>query len=607
MIGVSNLKKKVISLFKKNWKYCLLVILVLSIILVIKNINKRHYDIEDYNSNIQLKNDGSIGVSTRVQYNIHGKYDLLVIPQALPKDVDTINNVEVYEIKNNKQVLLKKGTNADISKEAKMNAGKYFVTSDLAETNTKVKVRIYQPVENERVTYKLTYNVPNAIINYGNSNISELNWNILSNWGHKFSNIDITFDLPEKNPQILRAWVRGTTDGKITTSKKNGKVNFKLNRLPENKSLHLRLICSKDLFAYNTNNMFKTPIPTESSIAGYEYKNSDKVKRDSRLKYTGKYISITILLIVMTIMGIFSWRVLSKNLVLSNYLKFTKYSFDIPDISVKYVRSILFPKRKPNRNVYAAYIVDLINKGDLVLNPPRTENYQTIYDYELQVKDEQFIENNGLNTLLFSNLTSDNKIKLSEIEETVNLMKISEVTETYKQWQGKIKEEVDNLFKLEHKRNLKGYFTKKWLIFWTLFNLAGVILFFIVFKWLGIIIATILIVNDISLIYIFINVYKYEPEIFIELRRLKILYRSLRNIEKLELNDVGDENFWEKLLPYAIALNMGERTNRKLYQLYSESNIFMKDSILYIGDFAEKIGEIFIRLDLNSETLNIKK
>lgn len=79
-----------------------------------------------------------------------------------------------------------------------MNAGKYFVTSDLAETNTKVKVRIYQPVENERVTYKLTYNVPNAIINYGNSNISELNWNILSNWGHKFSNIDITFDLPKK-------------------------------------------------------------------------------------------------------------------------------------------------------------------------------------------------------------------------------------------------------------------------------------------------------------------------------------------------------------------------------------------------------------------------
>ena len=98
MIGVSNLKKKVTNLFKKNWKYCLLVILVLSIILVIKNINKRHYDIEDYNSNIQLKNDGSIGVSTRVQYNIHGKYDLLVIPQALPKDVDTINNVEVYEI-----------------------------------------------------------------------------------------------------------------------------------------------------------------------------------------------------------------------------------------------------------------------------------------------------------------------------------------------------------------------------------------------------------------------------------------------------------------------------------------------------------------------------
>ena len=27
----------------------------------------------------------------------------------------------------------------------------------------------------------------------------------------------------------------------------------------------------------------------------------------------------------------------------------------------------------------------------------------------------------------------------------------------------------------------------------------------------------------------------------------------------------------------------------------------------YMGDFAEKIGEIFIRLDLNSETLNIKK
>ena len=62
----------------------------------------------------------------------------------------------------------------------------------------------------------------------------------------------------------------------------------------------------------------------------------------------------------------------------------------------------------------------------------------------MQVKDEQFIENNRLNTLLFSNLTSDKKIKLSEIEETVNLMKISEVTETYKQWQGKLKEEVDN-------------------------------------------------------------------------------------------------------------------------------------------------------------------
>src|SRR5699024_11491255 len=98
-----------------------------------------------------------------------------------------------------------------------------------------------------------------------------------------------------------------------------------------------------------------------------------KVKRDSRLKYTGKYISITILLIVMTIMGIFSWRVLSKNLVLSNYLKFTKYSFDIPDISVKYVRSILFSKRKPNKNDYAAYIVDIINIYYLVLNTLKTE------------------------------------------------------------------------------------------------------------------------------------------------------------------------------------------------------------------------------------------
>src|SRR5699024_10228631 len=172
------------------------------------------------------------------------------------------------------------------------------------------------------------------------------------------------------------------------------------NGLRENKRLHLRIVGSKDLFAYNTNDMFKTPIPTESSIAGYEYKNTDKVKRDSRLKYSGKYNSLTILLIDMTIMGVVNWRVLSKNLILSNYLKFTKYSFDIPDISVKYVRSILFPKRKPNRNVYAAYIVDLINKGDLVLNPLRTENYQTIYDYELQVKDEQFIENNRLNTLL---------------------------------------------------------------------------------------------------------------------------------------------------------------------------------------------------------------
>ena len=41
--------------------------------------------------------------------------------------------------------------------------------------------------------------------------------------------------------------------------------------------------------------MFKTPIPTESSIAGYEYKNSDKVTRDSSLKYTEKYNYITIL------------------------------------------------------------------------------------------------------------------------------------------------------------------------------------------------------------------------------------------------------------------------------------------------------------------------
>ena len=90
MIGVSNLKKKVISLFKKNWKYYLLVILVLSIILVIKNINKRHYDIEDYNSNIQLKNDGSIGVSTRVQYNIHGKYDLFCQPKSLSEQTPSL-------------------------------------------------------------------------------------------------------------------------------------------------------------------------------------------------------------------------------------------------------------------------------------------------------------------------------------------------------------------------------------------------------------------------------------------------------------------------------------------------------------------------------------
>lgn len=588
--------KKLFS--NKKIKIFLGIFIVLVAILLVTKI--KLYSISHYTSNVYLKNDGSARVTNIVKMRFVGNYDQISIPQTLPNGVDAYQNLKVEEIVDGKVKRLKRGLDEDLAKDPKTNYGKYVVSPTWNKDKTTMAIRVYDNLSNKKVSYRISYSVADAVVNYGNGNVSIFKWNVVDGFNKKVRNIDLNVKLQEKKAAKMNSWIHGSLKYNTVTDRKKGILHIKVPKALPNKPLRVVLLTPKDAFLYNSNTIYTTPVPSLKSVAKHEFETSDIQLQKKKVKKFS--YSIMWLFTILFGIGLFvnSLRLYNKQISVFKFLKFKRFNYQKPSVDVRVFQSQV-KHFKINRFTYLAQLLQAIDKKKIILEIAKNERFQDIDDYKLTVIEPNFITANRLNELLFRNLDEKNSIKLSEINDTLTLMGEANVNKVYQKWKKdeqeaykKMAAKQRNIFEIPKRSVLISVGTAYLLILINLFISQGKTYFVIP------IIA--LIAMSLLSIYFMGMQLKFSPDQFEQYIDSKAFVRSIHNIDKIKVQKFGNINKWKKLIPYICVLGLSQHLKNKLlkeYNLSDEKNDRLPIAIHYMN-FATELADNFVALDIQN-------
>lgn len=588
----------------KKIKIFLGILISLLAILLIAKI--KLYSISQYTSDIYLKNDGSAKVTNQVQMRFVGSYNQISIPQTLPNGVDTYKNLKVEEIVDGKVKRLKRGSDEDLAKEPRTNYGKYVVSPNWNKDKTTIALRIYDNFSNKKVTYRISYNVSDAVVNYGNGNVSLFNWNVVDGFNKKVKNINLNVKLQEKKVKKLKSWIHGSLKYDMASDSKKGILNIKVRKSVPNKSIRLVLLTTKDAFLYNSNTIYTTPVPSLKSVSKHEFETSDVQLRNKKIKE----LSYKAAWLVTILVGIGSFlnalRLYDAQISIFKFFKFKRYNYQKPRVNVRTFQ-LQINHSKINRFTYLAQLLEAIEKKKVLLEIAKNERLQDTDDYKLTVMDQEFVAENRLNKLIFGNLDEHNSIKLSDINESLSLMGENNLNKIYQKW----RKDEQKFYKKMHKKHTNIFsFPKKEVLI-----SAGIAFLLLIVNiilsigktYLGLPVSILIMMSLLS-VYVMGMQLKFTPDDFEKFVDSKAFARAIEGVDKIRVQRFGNINKWKKLIPYIYTLGSSQRLKNKLFAEYNlDTEKGGLPVAIHYMNFANELADNFVALDIQNYSKNAKK
>ncbi|WP_129045502.1 DUF2207 domain-containing protein [Companilactobacillus metriopterae] len=537
-------------------------IFIASLALFKTNVSADSYSISNFNVIVNIDEYGNADVNQKITYDFDGDYhgvdfvqDLHGTGGAKPINVTT-----------------------DDSRKIKV---KY--------TNNKneLKIKTYTDISNEKIQFNYHYKIYGVVTNYKDT--ARINWKVIGkNWDVDLENVKVTFNLPKKNVNDLRAWVHASENGNKIVDTKNGNVTLDMDNNPSNSFVETDMIFPTSVTPKNEKNVDKK---MKSEIISEEKNISEEneiVSHHKKVILFSVALALIFISLIIYILILINYRKIKNDP--NNTLTPVNHWFEVPEVSPS-VAQMIIENKKPDENGFV---------GDLLVDANRKNIKITENEKDFNVRRLAKIDNNLLG-FLFDSVGDGDSFDISDIKKYTKKDNSQKLNKSYKNWQNEIFKEYPKYFNVKHAKIAR----------WSLIGqiVIGVLLliinFIIPLTFSGIQVIIFRVISVLFMISVVLNLHIkrrnvsiYSDEGVHIVTELRGFRNMLEDIDDIKMAEVGDIILWEQILPYAAAFGVSKKVIKALKLNFELSDISESDlypiygynNIYFVGSFSKSFS-----------------
>lgn len=489
------------------------------------------YDINDYIMDVKIDDAGNANVVQKVTYDFDGDFNG-VYYNADVSGIKDMSDPKVSIEQSQQKIPIKKSGNG--------------ANNTYSVTNTKnyKKIKIYHKISDRTATFTYRYKIIGAVTNYLDT--AQINWKVIGgNWDSDIDHAKITFQLPQRNVRKLRAFAHGPLNGKTNVNAKKGQVTLTIDNLSDHTFVESRILFPDSVTINNTNVVGKEVLDQalQKEKAYAESANQKRARNQAMV-----YALIPIFAIVFLIM---LWRIIRawKNSPDTNIKKPIPlhHWFEIPDVRPSVARMIV---KKTDHTDFMGLTGDLLNE----VAHKRLDLKKDGHDYEIFLKSDNA---DAFFKFLIREIGDGKSVKMSAIKKSHNF----DIYYYYQNWQDKNDKGREKYFsKANEKLNSKAS-----IFLISTICLAIVLLLVILAMmpkglWFGAPTAVVAIIVAAAVkIICHYKIIEYTQLGINKANEFKGFRQMLRDINDINIAEVGDLVLWEQILPYAAAFGVSKK------------------------------------------------
>ncbi|MGP6140382.1 MULTISPECIES: DUF2207 domain-containing protein [unclassified Jeotgalibaca] len=323
----------------------------------------RSYEINNYDVQVNIQEDGSALFTERITYYFDGEFNGVLFnldysPHPTPTDV----SVAIEE----------EGEAAvPYSQDTTQQPGTYEMT----DTGTFLNFTVYNPITDDDMTVIYSYRIPEMVTNY--NDVAQFNRKVIgSAWDDELLDVDIRIELPAAvEPGELKAWGHGDANGNVTLEE-DRVVNLSLNRNPANTFVEANVIFPTYVTWNNPNTVNENNL--DQIIA-----NEEAIERAEEQRYWLLVIVGAVFGVIGPLLALAVLFWLRKKYKETNPVPYQEpdYVYELPeDMSPAVMNKAIF-NQEPDSEAVSATILDLVRRGYLQMKEIPLEDG---FDYELR-------------------------------------------------------------------------------------------------------------------------------------------------------------------------------------------------------------------------------
>ncbi len=521
----------------------------------------RSYEISHYKVQVDIQEDGSVLFTENMTYDFDGAFNGVLFNLDI-RGVEEPTDIEVY--------LQAEGEDA-FTPVVSSESGEPK-TYELKKESNRFNFTVYQPVEDEELTVRYQYRIPELITNYNDTAV--FNHRIIgAGWDEPLYDIDITVTLPEAVAAgDLQAWAHGDQSGLINVEDDNQTVTLSLNRNPANQFVEAQIVFPTSVTASNPNvineDRYDAIISLEERLA------NDKQEEQTML------FAIAIALGVagpILVFFVFRWLKKKNHEANPSPAVVPDLVYDLPEeIPPAVVTHAVFGKHPSNEDV-SATLMNLVRKGYLTIEAVDGEEEDFLVT-KVKESDDFLLRHEKRLIKWFVDVVGNGQdVLLSEIEAIEDNKK--KAKRFYNEWGSWQNDVVMDSRPFTEKYRAPHWSKASGLVILTVIAT----IFFFVASFFLILMANVsfwlVILPIFSLIYaISLAIYQTKnPALTAEgdlaLKEWRAFERMLEEVGDFDITDIGSLDIWDAYLVYAIAFGSAETLVDQMQLVYTEDEI----------------------------------
>ncbi|WP_164505938.1 DUF2207 domain-containing protein [Companilactobacillus zhongbaensis] len=489
------------------------------------------YDINDYIMDIKIDDAGNADVVQKITYDFDGDFNG-VYYNADVKGIKSMSDPTVTVEQSQQKIPVKKS-----------NSGANN-TYSIDNTENYKKIKIYHKISDRPATFTYRYKINGAVTNYLDT--AQINWKVIGgNWDNDIDHAKITFQLPQGNVRKLRAFAHGPLNGETKVNAKKGRVTLTVDNLSDHTFVESRILFPDSVTINNTNVVGKEILDQalQEEKAYAESANQKRARNQAMV-----YALIPIFAIVFLFL---LWRILRawKNNPDTNIKKPIPlhHWFEIPDVSPSVARMIV---KKTDHTDFMGLTGDLLNE----VAHKRLDLKQLDHDYEIILKSD---DADAFFKFLIREIGDGKSVKMSSIKKSKN----SDIYYYYQNWQDKNDKDRNKYFsKANEKLNSKAS------VFLITTIILAIVLVLVILAMMpkGLLFAiptalvAIIVATTVKIVCHY-RIIEYTQLGINKANEFKGFRQMLRDINDINVAEVGDLILWEQILPYAAAFGVSKK------------------------------------------------